>query len=131
MLFKREPGGGLAAHGMSAGERLLGRNPTKPFSLPDETILGSVWRRPERITGQDSDHRSTAEFDHLGTHKFDLSGILQGAFAGHAKATPQRQPRVCRTMQHWLNCSSPMLTMRTRAGDARALKILDRRAMAD
>jgi len=114
VLFKREPGGGLAAHGMSAGERLLGRNPTEPFSLPDETILGSVWRRPERITGQDSDHRSTTEFDHLGTHKFDLSGILQGAFAGHAKATPQRQPRVCRTMQHWLNCSSPMLTMLAR-----------------
>jgi hypothetical protein len=90
VFFKREPGGGLAAHGMSAGERLRGRNPTKPFSLPDETILGSAWRRPERITGQDSDHRSTTEFDHLGTHKFDLSGTLQGAFAGDAKASPQR-----------------------------------------
>jgi hypothetical protein len=68
----------------------------------DETHLGTE-RSHFRPTTQSARNElprrmvavgQTGGFDYVGTHQFDLPGILLRAVAGNAKQSPPRQPRI-------------------------------------
>jgi hypothetical protein len=60
----------------------------------DETILAADAVTRKRIAEQHGPVDQTGGFDRVGTHQFDLPGILLRTAAGNAKETPPRQPRV-------------------------------------